>query len=123
MKSIQEAVASVQNAFPSIYTKDDVIKLLESIEVSDKGSSTLTSLQINELCEKITDALKENADNLDSDAIDLSSAQFSLNYNEIELDSVDFDTREIVRNVVDGIGDVIEEFFEELNKETEEDNN
>ena len=121
--NIQQAVASVQNAFPSIYTKDDVIKLLESIviEPSEQVASGLTKSQIEELCKRVVAQVKENADNLDSsDVVDTSTAEFSLSYNEIQLDSVDIDTRNIVDEVVNGIGDVIEEYFDELENESED---
>ena len=119
MKSIQEAVASVQNAFPSIYTKDDVVKLLTSIEIdSPKSSSSISQDQIHELSRLIVAQVKENAEGLDSDAIDRDSAEMSMGYsNTVELDSVEFDTDAIAREVVCGIGDVIETFFEELEKE------
>lgn len=122
MKSIQEAVASVENAFPSIYTKDDVIKLLNSIELepSEQVANGLTNEQIEDLCRRIVDQVKENAENLDSDIVDKDSAEFELYGNEISVSSVDIDTREIAREVVNGIGDTIEEFFEELNKEAED---
>ena len=121
MKSIQEAVASVQNAFPSIYTKDDVIRLLTSIEIEapKESSGKLSQYQIDDLCKRIVAQVRENAENLDSDCIDKDSAEFSLSYKELELDSVEFDTSEVADTVVDGIGDVIETFFEEL-EETEE---
>jgi hypothetical protein len=120
MKSIQEAVASVQNAFPSIYTKDDVIKLLNSIEAPKEGNGILTQTQIEELCSRIFEHVKDNASNLDSDDVcDKESAEYELYGNEISLTSVDIDTRHIANNVVDGVGDVIETFFEDL----KEDNN
>lgn len=122
MKSIQEAVASVENAFPSIYTKDDVVKLLTSIEIeSPKSSSKLSQDQINDLCRQIVAQVKENAEGLDSSCIDKDSAEMSMGYsNTVELDSVEFDTDEVADSVVDGIGDVIETFFEELEEEEEE---
>ena len=122
MKSIQEAVASVQNAFPSIYTKDDVVKLLTSIEIdSPKSSSSISQDQINELSRLIVAQVKENAENLDSDAIDRDSAEMSMGYsNTVELDSVEFDTDAIAREVVCGIGDVIEDFFRTLEEEENE---
>jgi hypothetical protein len=122
MQTIQETVASVQNAFPSIYTKDDVVKLLESIEIepSEQVANGLTRDQIEELCKRVVALVKENAKNLDSDCIDRDSAEMSMGYsNTVELDSVEFDTREVANQVVNGIGDVIEEYFEELNKEDE----
>jgi hypothetical protein len=65
--------------------------------------------------------VKENAENLDNDCIDKDSAEMSMGYsNTVELDSVEFDTSEVANQVVDGIGDVIETFFEELNEEDEE---
>jgi len=121
--NIQQAVASVQNAFPSIYTKDDVIKLLESIviEPSEQVASGLTRGQIEDLCKRIVAQVRENADDLDSSCIDRDSAEMSMGYgNTVELDSVEFDTSEIADQVVNGIGDVIETFFEELENESED---
>jgi hypothetical protein len=126
--NIQQAVASVENAFPSIYTKDDVVKLLTSIEIESpkESSGKLSQDQINDLCRRIVAQVKENAENLDNDCIDKDSAEMSMGYsNTVELDCVEFDTSEVANQVVDGIGDVIETFFEELNEEDEEsdDNN
>ena len=124
MKSIQETVASVQNAPGSIYTREDVISLLNKIsmpEPSEQVANGLTRDQIEELCRRVVAQVKENAENLDSDCIDKDSAEMSMSYNNtVELDSVEFDTDTIARDVVNGIGDVIEEYFEELNKEDED---
>lgn len=121
--NIQQAVASVENAFPSIYTKDDVIKLLNSIEIQapEPKSGILTQTQIEDLCSRIFDQVKENADGLDSsDVVDTDSAEFELYGNEISVTSVDIDTRMIARNVTEGIGDIVETFFEELKEEEQE---
>jgi len=118
--NIQQAVASVQNAFPSIYTKDDVVKLLESIEIDSSGGGGFTKEQVLILAERLIEEVKENVNNLDSDCVDKSSAEFSLNYNEIELDSVDIDQSEIRDAVVNGLKDVIETFFEEYEEKEEE---
>ena len=123
MKSIQEAVASVQNAFPSIYTKDDVVKLLTSIEIeSPKSSFKVTDEQIAELVENIESRLERNANNLDtSDAVDISSAEFSIGYgNCIELDSIDVCADQIASEMMSGVQDVIEDFFEKLEQVEEE---
>jgi len=118
--NIQQAVASVQNAFPSIYTKDDVVKLLESIEIDSSGKGTFTREQISVLVERLIEEVKSNVSRLDSDCIDRSSAEFSLNCNEIELDSVDFDTSEVNDNIVYGLEDVVDTFFYEYEEEKEE---
>ena len=100
MKSIQETVASVQNAPSSIFTREDVINLLNGIE-APQSSSKLSQDQINDLCKQIVACVKDNAENLDSDAIDKDSAEFTMQYNNtVELDSVEFDTDAIAREVV-----------------------
>ena len=120
MQTLQQSVASVQNAPSSIFTKEDVLNLLNGI-TAPKGGIEIDRQITKDLCEAILDAVKDNARNLDSsDVCDLSSAEFSLNYNEISLDSVDIDTDSIAENVVNGIYDVIEEFFETLEKDDEE---
>lgn len=120
MQTIQQAVASVQNAPSSIFTREDVINLLNGIE-APKGGIQIDRQIIKDLSEAILDEVKQNAGRLDSSEVcDLSSAEFSLNYNELSLDSVDIDTDQIAENVVCGIYDVIEEFFETLEKEEEE---
>ena len=123
MQTIQETVASVQNAPGSMYTREDVISLLNKISIpepSEQVANGLTRDQIEELCKRVVAQVKENAENLDNDIIDRDTAEMSMGYsNTVELDSVEFDTSEIAREVVNGIGDVIEEYFEELNKENE----
>lgn len=118
--TIEQTVAAVQNAPGSMYTREDVISLLNKLEIPKATSGVLTQTQIEELCHKIFDHVKENAENLDSDDVcDKESAEYELYGNEINLTSVDIDTRHIANNVVDGVGDVIETFFEDL----KEDNN
>jgi hypothetical protein len=117
MQTIQQAVASVQNAPSSIFTREDVINLLNGIS-APKGGIQIDRQIIKDLCEEILDTVKDNARSLDSSEVcDLSTAEFSLNYNELSLDSVDIDTDQIAENVVNGIYDTIEEFFETLEEE------
>ena len=123
MKNLQDTVASVQNAPSSIFTKEDVLNLLNGIEFPKQVSvNPLTQFQIESLCEKITQAVKENAENLDNSCIDRDSAELSMGYsNTVELDSVEFDTREVADQVVSGIAEVIEEWFERAFPENEDD--
>jgi hypothetical protein len=115
--TIEQTVAAVQNAPGSMYTREDVISLLGKIET--KGGS-LTQDQIATLCELICEKVKDNAENLETeDVCDVDSAEFELNGNEISLCSVDVYVRGIRDAVVEGIGEVVEEFFEELEEEQE----
>ncbi len=127
MQTFKEAVASVENAPTSIFAKEDVLHLLKSIQFpKSQPDQTLevkgrfTKDQVSTFFQVLMDEIKSNIDNLDNDTIDKSSAEFSLNYNEIELDSVDLDTREIERQVTDGLADKLEEFFDENEAVAEE---
>jgi len=122
MKNLQETVASVQNAPSSIFTKDDVLNLLNGIEFPKEAViNPLTQFQIESLTKKIVDAVTSNADDLDTDCIDTDSAEFSLDYNyRIELDSVGFDGGRVADQVLDGIEDVITEWFDKAFPEVEE---
>jgi hypothetical protein len=119
-QTIEQAVASVQNAFPSIYTKDDVIKLLGSIE-APKGQVGLSPVLIDQLIQVVVDQVRSNAENLETDEVcDVDSAEFDLNGNEISLSSVDVNTRGIADAIVDCVGDEIEAFFENLKVDEED---
>ena len=98
-----------------MYTREDVISLLNRIEVP-LTSSSLDEEQVRELIKKVIKTIEDNGRNLDNDCIDTGSAEFSLNYNEVQLDSVDFDTDAVTSTLTDGLADAIEEFFEELKK-------
>jgi hypothetical protein len=126
MQTIQETVASVQNAPGSMYTREDVISLLNKIEVTESVTKIcpLTDFQIQSLIKTIHEAIGDNADNIDNDCIDKDSAEFTLNYNNcVELDSVGFDSDNIVDTITSGIDVVITEWFEKAFPESEEDVN
>ena len=121
--NIQQAVASVQNAFPSIYTKDDVIKLLESIEIQ-QSSGKLSNEQIEELTQSIQEKVSRAIRNFDTgDIVDNSTAEFSIGYSNIlELDSVDVDLDNLNDEIESTIESTVTEFFEGLEEESEEEN-
>lgn len=117
LTNIKEAVTSVENAYPSIFTKDDVIKLLNSIKIeSSKPKQAIPSKeQIQRLCDIVLQQIKDNIEDLSSDNVcDLSSAEFELNGNEISVSSIDIDTDRIEDDVVYNIETSIVVFFQEL---------
>ena len=119
--NIQQAVASVQNAFPSIYTKDDVIKLLESIEIQ-QSSGKLSNEQIEELTQSIQEKVSRAIRNFDTgDIVDNSTAEFSIGYNNtLELDSVDVDLNSLDDEIESTIESTVTEFFERDSDNEEE---
>ena len=113
--NIQQAVASVQNAFPSIYTKDDVIKLLESIQI-EESSGKLSNEQIEELTRSIQERVVRVINRADvSDVVDLGSAEFEISYNnQLELSNVDLDLSGLESEVEGTIENTVTKFFEDL---------
>jgi hypothetical protein len=122
MKNLQDTVASVQNAPSSIFTKDDVLNLLNGIEFPKEVTiNPLTQFQIESLINKVIDTVRDNADNVDNDCIDRDSAEFSLNYNNcIGLASVEFDTGSIADTIILDIEETITEWFDKAFPEVEE---
>ena len=122
-KTIEQTVAAVKNAPGSMYTREDVISLLSNLQTTN----SITSLDpqiIKDLCDAISDEIRDNLKGMDSsDVVDTSSAEFSLSYNEVCLECVDIDTDNIVSEALNNIDDVIEEFFEKLTEEAEEEEN
>lgn len=74
------------NNLGSIYSKEDVIRLIEQIE-AEPAEMKINSKTITILTNKITEYLE----NIDAcDLVDFSSADFSISYrNQVELDSID----------------------------------
>lgn len=99
--TITKAVAleMINSSFPSIWSREDVISLINKIE--DKVESNLSE-QLEELKHSIIKKINRIQD--DSDFIDYNSAEFELDYqNKITLQNVDFN--------IDMITDIVEEEF------------
>ena len=125
-RTLEQAKELVNSSFPTIFSKEDVTKLLESIEIPEpeavsvpvlEGKFALTEEQIESLSETIAMRLE------DSDMVNLDDVDYevSVDYDrriEIEIDSnsVEIDTYEIERVA----SRVIKEFIEKLNEESSE---
>lgn len=80
---------SVQNSVSSIFTKEDVIKLINSVEGS---SRKVTTDDIQRAIDQTICWIENNSDRL----IDEDSAEFELDYNNrVSLINVNIDTEEI----------------------------
>jgi hypothetical protein len=104
VKSIIETfIANAQESYPSIYSKDDVVTLLndmlvkvdelEDVEEREDGEKTYTEEQIsNAIADMNTDTIVD---------IDHSSAEFELDGNEVSLSNVEYevDTNKIEINL------------------------
>jgi hypothetical protein len=102
-----EAIDLVKNSFPTIFSKEDVLKVLESIEggeMDDDAKEKLKEEIKEEIIDKIKDAVKDAVENCSyNDHIDSSDAEFSLNGNEIQLDRVGMNENDIASEIIDNI--------------------
>ena len=116
----ENVLQSVQNSVSSIFTKDDVLNLISSIEQEQQTN------QVYDLIKKLQDlqeTISYNLQNLNSDdVVDYDSVEFSISYNNrIEVDCMNINVDNLTEVVENGIGELIEELRElELNKEEEE---
>ena len=115
---------SVQNSVSSIFSKEDVINLINSIE--EGSSRKITVTDIGRAIDKVVDYL----DRVQREVFDFDNAEFELSYdNRIECVGVPINTdsiREILENNFMDFGeeeDVVELERGEVDEKESEDNN
>jgi hypothetical protein len=110
-----QAVHIVDSSFPSLYTKEDVIKVLRNLEIilkdfigSDEEDETetvskgLTKDQVQEIADAIASEIR-------GEGIDLiEDYDLSMSYREVELDSIEFNEDEISKIAKRAIEGIIE---------------
>ena len=93
-------IGDTVNAYPSIFSKDDVVSLLikikESVlaEVAElKPTVSITEEKFQEFNANVRNALEHSFNSGSVDVYDYSSAEFSISYNNtIEIESIDFNS-------------------------------
>ena len=80
----QDVLNRVLNSESSIFSKDDVVRLIEMVEGSGR---TITVSDIGSALESAMNELSRNSD----DVIDKGRAEFDINGNEIYISEIDFD--------------------------------
>lgn len=95
-----QAISKVNESVGSLFTKEDVIKLIEEIE-------TEGGLDFN--IEDFIGHIEDSVDDLDStDVVDTASAEFELAGNQIMLESIEIDNFHIKSE----LGNAIRNFFD-----------
>jgi hypothetical protein len=134
-KLIEEAMLDqkmdVNNAFPSIFSKEDVKHQLEEfgyglitiiMEMKDEEKSAgLTFEQRQNLEGNLREAIEKKLDRMDSsDVVDYDSAEFVIEYgNTLRLESVNFNGDSIADELDDVISKVIGDFFQPVEEVNE----
>jgi hypothetical protein len=118
----EQEVVRVNDAFPSIYTKDDVVSLLVSLrtqvlnEAAElKPTVGITELQFQDFRSAVTNALEQKINRGEIDVFDYSSAEFSIGYNNtIEVESIDFNSDAVTEELEDILLDQFQQHFNKL---------
>ncbi len=105
---VQNTIELVKNSPASIFTKEDVIKLLNDVsdvpagdEDNDNDKATITEDQMNELIDAVRFELSMSLDS--DDMVDLDSAKFEINGDVISVTNIDVDTNNVENVVEDAI--------------------
>lgn len=123
---LEEFTTSIDSGFPSVYSKEDVKVLLGmfakkaevTVQPEDEGL-TVTERAIDDLMEDIVNTFENELDDTRyNEFIDLSSAEFSIDYgNQLTLDSIDLNTSEIAQKLSDVIANKVSDFIRNLSKD------
>jgi hypothetical protein len=115
-------VLRVVEAFPSVYTKDDVVSLFNVLrtnvlnEVAElKPTVGITEEQFQEFAAEVNRKLERSLSNGSIEVYDYSSAEFSINYdNRIEIENIDFNSDAVADELHDILLDQFQQHFGEL---------
>jgi hypothetical protein len=111
----EEALAKVAQGVGSIYSKEDVVNLINSIE-ENAGKATITE----ELIETISDAVATSINNSGQDVIDDFEVDIDQSYGgnsfEVNINDIDFNETRIASIVAEVLSEELE-----TEEETEED--
>ena len=87
---ISEAITKVENGFGSIYSKEDVLNLLNNLDLNG-GNNGITEEKIRDFSNRIKASIMDNSSIVDTDNIELS-----IGYNnQIEIDDVPLSESEL----------------------------
>ena len=108
----ENVIAQVQSSVSSIFSKEDVLFLINSLE--ETSSRKITTVDIERAIDRTISWIENN----ERDVLDLDNAEFEISYNnQLECTSVGINTREIreaLENNFMDFGEVEEEVEEEV---------
>lgn len=118
----------VLTTFPSIYSNNDVVSLLEHLKITiidelSKAKPTLniTEEQFQEFGSNVRHRLESSIFNGTIDLYDYSSAEFNINYdNRIEIENIDFNSDALTEELDEILLDVFQQSFGDLIIKNEE---
>ena len=123
----EESIDTINGAFPSLYTKNDVIAVLNGLRYNIKllppatEPATISNMEFQEFSDSVSKRLGRSLNDGTIEPIDMGSAEFSLGYhNTIELEHINLDTDGITEELENILLDEFQNAFAKfLTKETE----
>ena len=100
----------MKKSFPSLYTKEDVIKVLRNLEETLKAelnenettTKGLTEAQIKEIAENAASSIVSEGLNL------IEDYELSMSFREVELDEISLDENKVAKEIKRAITDWFE---------------
>jgi hypothetical protein len=118
------AINDAQNAFPTIFSKEDVIYLLaklrtqtlyEAAELKSTTTSCISEKLFTEFQTKVRDTMERYFTYDGTEAIDYDSAEFSIEYNnQLQLQNIDLNIEDISIKLDEAMLTHIEDVFGNL---------
>ena len=118
-QTFENTKTTVKNSISSIFSKDDVIAILNSLETQLQNEQPSLDIDKVRFYSKLESLIDNNIGNLDSDDIvDFGSAELSLDYNnKVIIDGIDINDS-LSSYCLNGVEDLIDEFFDKKEIET-----
>ena len=113
-KHIKNTIEQVSNSFPSLFSREDVIKLLTDLNAEMQNGPQLVIEK-----DALIDIFRETfSDKEFGNIVDTDSIELSLSYNnKIEIENVPIDEDEIVSSAVDALEASWDSLMEAANEE------
>ena len=110
---IQTAIQKVSNSFPSLFSREDVIKLLMDLSADMQDEGPKPKIDLDTLITTFRQVLSEKDWD---DVVDKDDVDFSIGYdNKIEIDRIAIDEDFLISETVDALEAVYNSLDEEAN--------
>jgi hypothetical protein len=115
----QEVIQKVQDSLGSLFTKDDVVNVINLVEEPKVEQPKVEEVKADfkAILNLIKNRIEETIDNFDfndSDNFDITEFEFDIRYgNQIEVDSYEVDAHQQKRNLLDAISEAFDGLEEE----------
>jgi hypothetical protein len=107
-------ITSALDGFPSVYSKDDLICVVNRIRLEinelEQPKPELGKEALSEIFQEVICKFTRQLERSDNEYIDYANAEFSINYNNtVEVENIDI----ITENVTESLESILEDVFYE----------